>query len=105
MEYISKYPWDISYISKYLNQSGIVGSIAHLCPTLCEAIDSSLPGSASLISPRDFPSETTRVGYHFLLRGWIFLTQGSNQHLWHLLLWQVDYLPLSYLGIPFQRVS
>lgn len=59
----------MEYISKYLNQGGIVCSVAHSCPTLCETIDNSLPGSSSLFSPRDFPGENTRVGYHSLLQG------------------------------------
>ena len=43
-----------------------------------------------------FPSKNIRVGFHNLLRG-IFPTQGSSPHL---LFWQVDSLPLSYLGSP-----
>ena len=39
------------------------------------------------------------VGCHFFLQG-IFLTQGSNLHLLHLLRWQADSLPLSHLGGP-----
>ena len=42
------------------------------CPTACNPMDCSLPGS----SVRDFPGETTEVGCHFLLQG-IFLTPGS----------------------------
>ena len=38
------------------------------------------------------------VSCHFLLQG-IFLIQGSNPHLLHLLCWQADSLPLSHLGI------
>ena len=34
---------------------------------------------------------------HFLLEG-IFLTQGLNQHLLHILHWQEDSLPLNHLG-------
>ena len=34
---------------------------------------------------------------HFLLQG-IFLTQGLNQHLLHILHWQEDSLPLNHLG-------
>ena len=37
--------------------------------------------------------KNTGAGFHFLLQG-IFLTQGSNLHL---LLWQVDSLPLCWL--------
>ena len=41
----------------------------------------------SLLCPWDFPGKNTGGGCHFLLQG-IFLTQGSNPHLLHLLLWQ-----------------
>ena len=37
------------------------------------------------------------MGYHSLLQG-IFPTQGSKLSLWHLLLWQTDSLPQSYVG-------
>ena len=39
-------------------------------------------------------------GLPFLLQG-IFLTQGSNLNLLHLLHWQADSLPLSNLGSPY----
>ena len=39
------------------------------------------------------------MGCHFLLQG-IFLTQGSNPHLLHLLHQQADSLPLHHLGSP-----
>ena len=42
-----------------------------------------------------FSGKNTGVGCHFLLQG-IFLTQGSNLSLLHLLHWQVDSLPLSH---------
>ena len=47
--------------------------VAQSCPTLCDPIDCSLPGS----SVQDFPGNRTGVGCHFLLQG-IFPTQGSN---------------------------
>ena len=37
--------------------------------------------------------KNARAGYHFLLQR-IFLTQGSNPHLLHLLHWQADCLQL-----------
>ena len=52
---------------------------------------------ARLLRPWDFPGKNTGVGCHFLLQG-IFLTQGSNTYLLHLLHWQADSLPLSHLG-------
>ena len=53
---------------------------------------------ARLLWTWDFPGKNTRVGCHFLLQG-IFPTQGLNPCLLHLLLWQADSLPLSYLGV------
>ena len=41
-----------------------------------------------------FPGQNTGVDYHALLQG-IFLTQGLNLCLWHLLYWQVVSLPLA----------
>ena len=46
-----------------------------------------------------FPSKNPGVGCHFLLQG-VFPNQGSNPHLWHLLHWQADSLPLCHLGSP-----
>ena len=68
---------------------------AQVCPSLCSSMDCSPPGSTVW----DFPGKNTGVGCHFLLQG-IFLTQGSNPHLLHLLHWQVDSLPLCHLGSP-----
>ena len=47
--------------------------------------------------PWNFPGKNTGTGYNFLLEG-IFPTQGLNPCLLCLLHWQVDYLPLYYLG-------
>ena len=46
-------------------------------------------------SPWDFPGKNTGVGSHFL-----FLTQGSNWNLLHLLHWQAESLPPCHLGSP-----
>ena len=64
-------------------------SVAQPCLTLCNPMD--------CIAHRwDFSDKNTGVGCYFLIQG-IFLIQGLNQHLLH---WQVDSLPLSYLGSP-----
>ena len=57
---------------------------------------------ARLLCPWDFPGKNTGVLCHFLLQ-WIFLIQGLNIWLLHLLHWQTDYLPLSHQGshVPF----
>ena len=67
-----------------------------LCPTLCDSIDHSLPGSSV---HGDFPGKNTGVGCHTLLQG-IFPTQGSNSCLLDLLHSQVCSLPLVLLGNP-----
>ena len=54
---------------------------------------------ARLIGLWDFPDKNTGVGCHTLLQG-IFLTQGLNLSLLHLLHWQADELPLCHLGTP-----
>ena len=52
-----------------------------------------------LLCPWDFLGKNTRMGCHFLLQG-IFLTQESNPHLLHLLLWQAGSLPAEPLEKP-----
>ena len=47
----------------------------------------------------DSPGKNTGVGCHFLFQG-IFLTQGWNPSLLHLLHWQVGSLPLALPGKP-----
>ena len=49
-------------------------SVTQSCPTLCDPIDGSPPGSSV---HGDSPGKNTGVGCHFLLQG-IFPTQGSN---------------------------
>ena len=51
---------------------------------------------ARLVCPWNFPGKNTGVGCHFLLQG-IFLTEGSNPGLLHLLCWQVGASPLCHL--------
>ena len=53
--------------------------IAQSCPTLCNTMDCSPPGSSV---HGDSPGKNTGVGCHALLQG-IFLTQGSNPDLLH----------------------
>ena len=86
-------PFPTFNIVKYSMLSNIACSVAQLCPTPCDPMDSSLPGSSY---PWDFSSKNFGVGCHFLFWG-IILTQGSNLHL---LYWQADSLPLSHLRSP-----
>ena len=55
-----------------------------------------------LLCPWDFPGKNIGVGCRFLLQR-IFLTQGSNLCLFHLLHWKAGSLPLTPTGKP-QRV-
>ena len=63
---------------------------------LCNTMDCGSPGPSVC---GNFPGKKTGVGWHFLLQG-IFPTQGSNPHLFQILHWQDDSLPLSHLGSP-----
>ena len=67
--------------------------VAQLCPTLCDPLDYSPPGSSVQGSLK--ARVLLFVGCHFLLKR-IFLTQGSNPHLLYLLNWQVDSFQLSH---------
>ena len=60
------------------------------CLTLCEPMDCSPPDTSV---HRDSPGKYIRVDHHALLKG-IFLTQGSNLCLLHLLRWQASSLLL-----------
>ena len=71
-------------------------SAAQSCPTVSKPMDCSLPGSSC---PWNSPGKNTGEGSHFLCQG-IFLTQGLNLHLLHLLHWQADSLSLAPAGKP-----
>ena len=60
-----------------------------LCPTLCDPVDCSPPGSSV---HGDSPGRNTGVNCHFLIQG-IFLTEDQNPCPLLLLLWQVGSLP------------
>ena len=61
---------------------------SQLCPTLCDHMDCSPPGSSV---SQGYPGKNTGVDYHFLFQG-IFLTQAMNPSLLHLLPLQGDSL-------------
>ena len=74
-----KYPSTDEWINKmWCIHNGILWHVlAHLCPTLCDSMDYSPPGSSV---HGIFQVRNTGVGCHSLLQG-LFLTQGSNPSL------------------------
>ena len=81
--------------------------VAQLCPTLCDPVDCSLPGSSV---HGDSPGKNTRVGCHALLQG-SFPTQGSNSGLLHCrwILYHLSHqgspIILEWVAYPFSRGS
>ena len=75
--------------------------VTQLCPTLCDSMDHSSPGSSV---HGDSPGNNTGVDCHVLLQG-IFPTQKSNPCLLHLLTWQADSLPSEPVGCVCQFYS
>ena len=73
-----------------------VCSVTESCPTPCDPVDCSPPGSSV---QGDSPGKNTGVGCHALLQG-LLPTQGSNPRLLHLLHWQAGSLPLAPPGKP-----
>ena len=54
---------------------------------------------ARFLCPWNLPGKNTEMSCHLLLQG-IFLTEGSNPRLLHLLPWQRDSLPMHHLERP-----
>ena len=81
--------------------------VAQLCPSLCDPMDCSLPGSSI---HEDSPGKNTGVGCHALLQG-IFPTQGLNpglrhcRHIFYCLSHQGSPRILEWLVYPFSRGS
>ena len=78
--------------------SSVLRLVVQSCPTLCDPMNCSLPGSSVL---GDSPGKNTGVGCHALLQG-IFPTQGSNPGLLHCR--QILY-HLSHQGNPASSVQ
>ena len=70
--------------------------VAQSCPTLTDPMDCSLPGSSV---HGIFQARVLKWVAISSSRG-IFLAQGLNTSLLHLLHWQADSLPLSHQGSP-----
>ena len=75
--------------------------VTQSCPTLCDLMDCSPPGS---FVQRSSPGKNTAVSCHALLQG-IFLTQGLNPHLLCLLHCRWILYPLSHVGSPYSYDS
>ena len=94
--YIYKSSWNFRNNIRItsLNAYCVLFLVAQSCPTLCNPMDHSPPGSSVL---GDSSGKNTKVGCHSLLQG-IFPTQGSNLGLRHCrrILYQ-----LSHLGSPW----
>ena len=74
-----------------------------MCVSVCSVTSNSLwpqgPQPARLLCTWNFPSKNIGASCHFLLQG-LYLTQGLNPRLLHLLHWQADCLPLSHWESP-----
>ena len=68
--------WTLSLVS---GTELLTSEVARSCPTLCDLMDCSLPGSSI---HEIFQVKSTGAGCHFLLQG-VFPTQGSNPGLPH----------------------
>ena len=73
-------------------------SISQFCLNLCDPMDYII--ACQTLLSMEFSRQEYGSGLHFLLQG-IFLTQGLNPRLLHLLHWWVDSSPLSHLGSSF----
>ena len=76
-----------------------------MCAQSLGRVHSTTPGlwPTRLLCPWYFSGKNTGVGCHFLFQG-IFLTQELNQCPLHLLHWQMDSLPQSHLGSPYEQI-
>ena len=93
LETIDKIPWTWSI--SLLKSSYIFLLLLLLsCSIMSDSLWPHGLQSTRLLCPWDFPGKNTRVGCHFLLQR-IFPTQGSKSPAW-----QVNSLPLHYLGSP-----
>ena len=76
----------------------IESEVAQSCPTLCDPMDCSLPGSSVR---GNFPGKSTGVGCNFLLQG-VFPTQGLNPALPHC---RQTLYQLSHQGSPCNKLT
>ena len=67
------------FICNTVYSLGMLWLVTQSCPTLCDPMDYSPPGSSV---HGDYPGKNTGMGCHALLQG-IFPIQGLNPGLWH----------------------
>ena len=86
---------DLLFCTLLWNVTAATAKSLQSCPTLCDPIDGSPPGFPipGILQTRilEWVAMPSSQG--------IFLTQGSNLSLPHLLQWQAGSLPLNHLGI------
>ena len=83
---------------KQMKDNSVLCLVAQLCPTLCDPMNCSPPGSSV---HGDSPGKNIWMGCHALLQG-IFLTQGLNPGLPH---WRWILYHLSHQGSPWTGVG
>ena len=83
-------------LTQHTKSTVYVCSVTQSHLTLCGPTDC----TAKVLCPWESSVQNTGVGCHALLQG-IFLSQGPNLHFLLCLHWQVDSLPLCYLGIKY----
>ena len=89
------------HIHRFWYEGGLRTNTLHMCTCMLEVTsimsNSFQPSGVQrprLLCPWDSLGKNTWVVWHFFLQG-IFLTQGSNSSLFHLLHWQAGSLPLA----------
>ena len=85
----------LTALPKVTKHMGLCVLVAQLCPTLCNLMDVAHQAPLS----KEFSRQEYWNELPCLLQG-IFLIQESNPHLLVFLHWQMDSLPLCYLGNP-----
>ena len=93
--------WNLTYLQIFFNhwKCKICSCIVVLLfshSVISDSLGTTWTEPTRPLCPWDFPGKNTVVGCHYLLQG-IFLTQGPNPYLLHLLALAGDSLPLSHL--------
>ena len=97
---LASFPPQSLHVSPHL-WSQPIAALRPSCPISQSYLTLVTPWTITCLAPLSmgFSRQEYWSGCHFLLQR-IFLTQGSNSHLLHLLHWQADSLPLNHVGSP-----